>query len=690
MFTLVVWTSTKTYAFHCSDTLTLTKGIVQQALHFDTLRFRYHAGDNPIYAHRFHDDTAWQILRNDSLGTRLLHDGIGWLRTYIRIQQQQALSVMLSLYVPWGAGELYLNDSLVYTSGEPSSVAEREIQSAFYFHHPPKIQYVLLPDSVYSVAIRVSVWGRHSVRRWLWWDYSNVVEDVNVPGISPTPTLAHGIRGVLADEYFFHTIEQEGQRPTIIVAMSSGIAILMVLLLGYLYSRDRLDKTTLYIALFIFSTLMTSAIYTIAIFFVSISTWTYRIGIYVNTIGMATGIVWLLCSARTYFYHHIGRRYLVLIISSMICFFVIYTQPFIPSFQKYSYALQFVLGGTTLYVVARGMMLHQKSKQAWIMGIGISACCLYLIELSSIPMIFNGRSDALPFPFVSLALYYFGIPITITIQIVNRVVQDRMRLARYSTDLEEQVRTRTAELVTVNTELSEKNTIIEHERNELERINQELDSERDKSEILLRNILPITIAERMKRGETSIAEYFPEVCVLFADVVGFTALSQHVSPQKLVMILDAVFTAFDHIAEDLQLEKIKTIGDAYMVVGGVPLPLPDSTHRMAHMAQRMHEAIAHVNQQYQTHLHIRIGIHTGNVVAGVIGKKKFAYDIWGDTVNTASRMESHGEAGKIHISSAVFHILRDTYHCTSRGMVDIKGKGMMETWFLEYPRASSS
>jgi adenylate cyclase len=218
---------------------------------------------------------------------------------------------------------------------------------------------------------------------------------------------------------------------------------------------------------------------------------------------------------------------------------------------------------------------------------------------------------------------------------------------------------------------------------EIQRQKIEIEEERFKSESLLLNILPFTIAYRIKLGETSIAEHYSSVCVLFSDVVGFTDLSQTISPQELVAILDRIFTAFDNIAEELKLEKIKTIGDAYMVVGGVPEVMADSAFRVVAMALRMRTALTQLNSKYSTNLQIRIGLHTGEVVAGVIGKKKFAYDLWGDTVNIASRMESYGLPGEIHISRAVYDIIKDSYTCVPRGMIDIKGKGLMETWFVE-------
>ncbi|MFY7999841.1 MAG: adenylate/guanylate cyclase domain-containing protein [Candidatus Kapaibacteriota bacterium] len=234
-----------------------------------------------------------------------------------------------------------------------------------------------------------------------------------------------------------------------------------------------------------------------------------------------------------------------------------------------------------------------------------------------------------------------------------------------------------------------------------------LEHEQQTSERLLLNILPSSIADRMKSGETTIAEQFESVTVLFADIVGFTNLSATLKPQELVSLLDQMFSAFDALAEQHDIEKIKTIGDAYMAVCGVPEAAERHTERMLHFAVDMLRVVEAVNQKQNHLLRIRIGVHTGEVVAGVIGKHKFSYDLWGDTVNTASRMESHGEAGKIHISEevrkalvnhsslAIGHGLNDNtnapmtndqstndFRFEERGEMEIKGKGIMRTYFL--------
>jgi class 3 adenylate cyclase len=216
----------------------------------------------------------------------------------------------------------------------------------------------------------------------------------------------------------------------------------------------------------------------------------------------------------------------------------------------------------------------------------------------------------------------------------------------------------------------------------LERSLADLKLEREKSERLLRNILPEKIADRLKNGESTIADSFQEVTVLFADLKGFTEFSQHTDAQHLVGLLDEIFSAFDHLAHLHGVEKIKTIGDAYMAVAGLPVPRHDHAATVADMALGMQSAFRAVMASRSLGLEVRIGIHSGPVVAGVIGRHKFTYDLWGDTVNLASRMESHGEPSRIHVSETTRRLLGDRFRFADRGEVTIKGKGVMRTFFL--------
>ena len=209
-----------------------------------------------------------------------------------------------------------------------------------------------------------------------------------------------------------------------------------------------------------------------------------------------------------------------------------------------------------------------------------------------------------------------------------------------------------------------------------------LDQERAKSERLLLNILPAAIAERLKNNERTIAESFPAVTVLFTDLCGFTQFSQHVAADDLVALLDEIFSLFDNLATAHGVEKIKTIGDAYMAVAGLPVPRGDHAEAVAEMALGLQKSFQRLMDDRGLDMQVRIGIHSGPVVAGVIGKHKFIYDLWGDTVNIASRMESHGDPSMIHVSQATRNLLEGRYRFTDRGEMPIKGKGAMRTYFL--------
>jgi class 3 adenylate cyclase len=203
-----------------------------------------------------------------------------------------------------------------------------------------------------------------------------------------------------------------------------------------------------------------------------------------------------------------------------------------------------------------------------------------------------------------------------------------------------------------------------------------------RSEGLLLNILPRPIAERLKRQPGVIAESHPDVTVLFADVVDFTPFAERTEPPQVVGVLDEIFSAFDSLAQRHGVEKIKTIGDAYMAASGLPEPRHDHAEAMAEMALEMQSEFVRLCRPLGVELTLRIGMDSGPVIAGVIGRQKFGYDLWGDTVNTASRMESQGVAGRIQVSEATYARLRDAYEFEARGEIDVKGKGRRNAYLL--------
>ena len=209
-----------------------------------------------------------------------------------------------------------------------------------------------------------------------------------------------------------------------------------------------------------------------------------------------------------------------------------------------------------------------------------------------------------------------------------------------------------------------------------------LRQEQAKAENLLLNILPRSIAEKLKAKTQRIADQFESASILFADVVDFTPWSEGLPPATVVGYLDHLFSHFDELAERYGLEKIKTIGDCYMVAAGVPTPRPDHAHALALMALDMLEAMRSADEVAHVGLELRIGINSGPVVAGVIGRKRFLYDLWGDAVNTASRMESHGTPGRIQVTHATYELLADQFEFEPRGTIAVKGKGEIEAWYL--------
>jgi guanylate cyclase len=220
---------------------------------------------------------------------------------------------------------------------------------------------------------------------------------------------------------------------------------------------------------------------------------------------------------------------------------------------------------------------------------------------------------------------------------------------------------------------------------ERDRLYGDLRVEREKSERLLLNVLPGPIAERLKEGEEVIADAHADVTVLFADLVDFTPLSDRIPPEDLVALLNRVFSAFDDLADRHGMEKIKTIGDAYMAAAGIPTPRPGHADAAAAMSLEVLREVGRTSAEAGVHLSVRVGIESGPVVAGVIGRRKFIYDLWGDTVNLASRMESQGVPGAVQVGPRAHRLLRERWRFERRGPVDVKGKGPIVTHLLLGP-----
>jgi adenylate cyclase len=209
------------------------------------------------------------------------------------------------------------------------------------------------------------------------------------------------------------------------------------------------------------------------------------------------------------------------------------------------------------------------------------------------------------------------------------------------------------------------------------------------SDALLRNVLPAVIVERLKQPTPTVVDHVPEASVLFADVVNFTPLAAQLTPDELVQLLNAVFSAFDQLVAHHGLEKIKTIGDCYMVAAGVPTPRPDHAVALVQLALAM-QALLATERFHGQQLCFRMGINSGPLVARVIGTHKFLYDLWGDTVNTASRMESHGTGGHIQITATTYALIHDQFICDAQGTITVKGKGELPVWYVRAVRTAAN
>jgi adenylate cyclase len=302
------------------------------------------------------------------------------------------------------------------------------------------------------------------------------------------------------------------------------------------------------------------------------------------------------------------------------------------------------------------------------------------------------RQGQLSLRYLALALGGACVVSTVSILLLLEGVILR-RLMRLSTEVQEIGRANDLNQrvqVTGDDELSRLSERVNDMLGELNISNEKLVEEQQKAERLLLNILPAPIAGELMETAASIPQHFDEVSILFADLVNFTQLSSRLSPIELVNLLNRIFSAFDSLAEQLGLEKIKTIGDAYMVAAGLPLPRTDNAEAIAEMALAMQTTMQIIQAEFGERLELRIGINTGVVVAGVIGTKKFIYDLWGDAVNVASRMESSSEPGMIQVTAATYEQLKDKYLLERRGHIVVKGRGEMETYWLRGRRSQAT
>jgi adenylate cyclase len=479
---------------------------------------------------------------------------------------------------------------------------------------------------------------------------------------------------------------------------STGISFLLMLLGGiflalclihlFLYFYHRADRSNLYFSLFMFSI---AALFTIGFIAYASTTPSFTM----KSVFLVNPIILIACISLSGFIKELFFKKswrFIFIISIAIASFLMH----ILGISAYAYltvGLIISVSFEAVFTIIFGMIKGIKGSR--IIGSGILFFSLFILTLYTIAMASGGDFD-INDSTTSGAIWEFFLALSVLSIPVSMALYQAWRFASINKDLGLQLeQVKVLSQKTLEQEL-EKKIILESQKEKLEEEvilrTAELRTEKKKSDDLLLNILPLEVAEELKQKGSAKAKQFDQVTVMFTDFKGFTQISEKLSPSELVTEIHTCFKAFDNIITKYNIEKIKTIGDAYMCAGG--LPVTNTTNAIdvviaaMEIQQFMQEHLQQRKNENKELFEIRIGIHTGPVVAGIVGVKKFAYDIWGDTVNIASRMESSGEAGKVNISGSTYELVKGNpmaigFNCIHRGKILAKNKGEIDMYFVE-------
>jgi class 3 adenylate cyclase len=599
---------------------------------------KYYQGDSASFSALDFDDRNWSDLTNTE-GNAFAIDKIYWSRMKFRVSPELQ-NRTLALYVKWqGAMEVYLNGELIYSYGSISNQGGRTvIQDAFHF--PLRKALVKFQDEDNVLAFRFA-------------HHSNI-GNLKIEGsLSNSKWMSCSLHTtVVADQ-----IDMARSNTILYYGFFFGINCIIFLLTIFQVNKRYKNKTLLLFSCFTFFTASVAVTNLIELGAFQISTDE------VVSIHLANQLVYAL---TTFFLLHVMRSlfearnsftpyvYLSLIVAYVaVGYYEFYTSK---NFATFNFLILLI----SSFEIVRMSLLSIKNrvKGGWIIIIG---SLVFILAGPVLEQLFNSLGTTKPF-FVTIChriSFYLSLPISLSIFLARQSVTNNLLLARQRDELDLEVQERT----------------------------KELRLEKQKSDDLLLNILPEEVANELKEKGSADAKQFDMVTVMFTDFKGFTKISERLSPSQLVEEIHICFKAFDAIIARHNIEKIKTIGDAYMCAGG--LPVSNETHAIdvvnaaIEIRQFMQEHLEQKKLTGQEVFEIRIGIHTGPVVAGIVGIRKFAYDIWGDTVNIASRLESSGEAGKINISGSTYECVKDHFLCTYRGKIEAKNKGQIDMYFVE-------
>lgn len=617
-------------------------------------------GDDTAWAHPDFDDSDWmqvhpELKKEDN--PDLDYNGIVWLRQKIQTDSSLKNTLLALSVFQQGASEVYVNGKLIETYGE---IGEDEASTEYY--SPQGLPLIMPPDSngTYVIALRYAKYDARDIAR----KYSSV-------------TTGFMMRVNQADDAIFQMrgwVILMGIFSLIMFGLFAALAIVHFIL--WLYHKQ--DRANLYYS--IFSLCLSLVFFTPYVVYTASNPKLALWGSYLGLVLSSILLISLSGLSNVLFYRSKIRFYII----AAVCLVPVVVSYF-DLLSGYGILFMALIVVVLESIVVTVIAMYRRQKGSGIVGVGVLFFTGFLLTVAIVAIIGgniridNSTTGAITGLLALGAL--LSIPVSMSVYLA-------VGFARMNKDLNKQLKQ--------VKELSEKNLAQEQEKKHLletqnERLEKEVAertseivAEKHKSDELLRNILPEEIAEELKQKGTSEARYFDHVTVIFTDFVGFTKAGERLSPQELVDELDTCFKAFDNIISKYDIEKIKTIGDAYLAVSG--LPAPDNQHAV-HTVQAAMEIMAFMNKRRQEYpnksFDIRIGIHSGAVVAGIVGVKKFAYDIWGDTVNTAARMESSSEPNKINISYDTYELVKDHFDCAYRGEVAAKNKGEMDMYFVE-------
>ena len=653
-------------------------------LNKDSLQFTYnleenwkfHTGDDSAFAQQGLDDSQWDSVGRPNMAFHVnkknKFTGIGWLRLHIIVDSSLTNRPLALAMTQLGASEIYLDGKLVKKYG----VVSKNKDSCQYFN-PERVPFTIMFPAAGEHVLAVQYANYNAEKNYNVYMYSDAA-----------------FRMTIAEpDGYIRGIVDNAVGMTFIFILLCGIFLSLSLLHLLLYLYYRAASSNLYFSVFCFSL---SFIFYAAF----ISKYAGNPSLMLKVVAGLFFFGVLACFSLSGFSNALFSKSKIRFYIIGLCCFVIIMSWFLNPYIA-MYGIFFLVGAVSIEAIILTIYgIYKKVKGARIVGIGILFLAMFVFfmfmcAMFSIGIDLNDSTPvgrvmifiltcailSMPFSMSSYLAWSFSSAnkdlkkqldqITLlSEQALQQEQEKKQMLESRKEELEKEVAQRTSEVV--------------QQKEEIEKQHGELKLEKKKSDDLLRNILPEEIAEELKEKGTSAAKYFDHVSVLFTDFVAFTKAGERMTPQELVNELHACFKAFDGIMSKYNIEKIKTIGDAYLAVCG--LPVADERHA-EHMVKAAQEIVQFMKARKlelgDKTFEIRIGIHSGAVVAGIVGVKKFAYDIWGDTVNTAARMEQNGEAGKINISETTFEIVKDKFDCTYRGQITAKNKGELKMYFVE-------